>query len=85
MWLQFVASVNRVFNSSMEVGVSVCAENYVLLNKRHTNSAYLTFCRINSGWKNQQKSDDIVPESADEKRRYNEALVRRQERLKNRK
>ena len=79
-----VASVNRVFNSSMEVGVSVCAENFTKSNKRHTNSAYLTFVGLNSEGV-PVKSETITPESDDEKRRYNEALVRRDVRLNNRK
>jgi acyl-CoA hydrolase len=78
-----VASVNRVFNSSMEVGVSVCAENYAKGNKRHTNSAYLTFVGLDSNDK-PVKSEPIVPESEDEKRRFKEALTRREIRLNNR-
>ncbi|MBU0473393.1 MAG: acyl-CoA thioesterase [Bacteroidetes bacterium] len=75
-----VASVNRVFNSSMEVGVSVCSENYTKGKKLHTNSAYLTFVGLNSDGV-PVKSSPIVPETTDEKRRYEEAQVRRQARL----
>jgi acyl-CoA hydrolase len=78
-----MASVNRVFNSSMEVGVTVCAENHVLLNKRHTNSAYLTFVGLTPEGV-PIKSDPITPETDDQKRRYDEALIRRQKRLENR-
>ncbi len=79
-----VASVNRVFNSSMEVGVSVCAENFTKGKKRHTNSAYLTFVGLSSEGK-PVKSEPIHPETDDEKRRYSEALDRRDVRLNNRK
>lgn len=79
-----VASVNRVFNSSMEVGVSVTTENYATGKKQHTNSAYLTFVGLNSDNK-PVKSEPIIPESEDEIRRYNEALKRRDVRLKDRK
>jgi len=79
-----VASVNRVFNSSMEVGVSVCAENHTKGNKRHTNSAYLTFVGLNTGGK-PVKSEPIIPETKDEKKRYEEALKRRELRLESRK
>jgi acyl-CoA hydrolase len=79
-----MASVNRVFNSSMEVGVSVCSENYTIGKKLHTNSAYLTFVGLNSDGM-PVKSEPIIPESKDEKRRYEEALSRRQVRLKSRK
>ena len=74
------ASVNRVFSTSMEVGVSVFAENFTKGNKRHTNSAYLTFVGLNSEGK-PVKSDSIIPDSDDEKRRYDDALLRRARRL----
>ena len=76
-----VSSVNRVFNSSMEVGVSVSAENHTKGDKRHTNSAYLTFVGLNSEG-NPVKSEPILPESKIEKRRYDDALQRREQRLK---
>lgn len=76
-----VSSVNRVFSSSMEVGVSVCAENHSKGNKRHTNSAYLTFVGLDADGK-PVKSESITPESDYEKRRYDEALTRRERRLK---
>jgi len=76
-----VASVNRVFNSSMEAGVTVSAENYSKGKKLHTNSAYLTFVGLNADGI-PTKSEPIIPESAEEKRRYNEANVRRELRLK---
>ncbi len=75
-----VSSVNRVFNSSMEVGVSVCAENHSIGNKRHTNSAYLTFVGLDADGK-PVKSEPITPESDSEIRRYEEALTRRERRL----
>lgn len=75
-----VASVNRVFNSSMEVGVSVCSENYTKGKRLHTNSAYLTFVGLDSDGV-PVKSSPIVPETEDEKRRFEEAQVRRQARL----
>src|SRR5271169_2618589 len=37
------SSVNRVFRTSMEVGVRVLAENLLTGDKLHTCSAYLTF------------------------------------------
>lgn len=78
-----VASVNRVFSSSMEVGVSVFAENFTKGNRRHTNSAYLTFVGLNSVGK-PVKSESIIPESENEKRRYDDALLRRARRLNTR-
>ena len=40
------SSVNRVFNTSMEVGVKVWVENYILDHCEHVSSAYLTFVAI---------------------------------------
>jgi acyl-CoA hydrolase len=40
------SSVNRVFNTSMEVGVKVFVENYISDTAQHVSSAYLTFVAI---------------------------------------
>jgi len=81
------SSVNYSHNTSMEVGVHIDAENVKTGKKRHTASAYLTFVSLDSKGK-PQKVDNIIPESDDEKRRYNEGKERhmqRLERLKGRK
>ena len=74
------ASVNRVFNTSMEVGVEVFAENHTKCTSRHSNSAYLTFVSVDEKGKPVQ-TREILPESDDEKKRYEEALERRKIRL----
>jgi acyl-CoA hydrolase len=79
-----VASVNRVFNTSMEVGVKIFAENFAEGKKKHTNSAYLTFVALDKDGR-PEKTIDIIPETDEEKRRYKEALIRREARLKSRK
>ncbi len=78
-----VASINRVFNTSMEVGVKVFSESYREGTRIHTNSAYLTFVSIDNDGK-PVKAIQAIPETEDEKRRYEEALQRREARLKNR-
>ena len=40
------SSVNRVFRTSMEVGVKVMVEDLMTGDERHTSSAYLTFRRV---------------------------------------
>jgi len=78
-----VASVNRVFNTSMEIGVKVYAESFRKGTRIHTNSAYLTFVSVDENGK-PVKATELIPETEDEKRRYEEALQRRENRLKNR-
>ncbi len=77
------ASVNRVFNTSMEVGVKVFAESFRAGTVQHTNSAYLTFVSLNDEG-SPAKVNQVIPETEDEKRRYEEALKRREHRLQNR-
>jgi len=78
------ASINRAFNTSVEAGVKVTAQNYTKAKKLHTNSAYLTFVGVDENGK-PVKTFEIIPETNEEKRRYSEALQRRQNRLSNRK
>ena len=78
-----IASVNRVFNTSMEVGVKVFAQSFKKGKKIHSNSAFLTFVSVDDEGK-PVKTFEAIPETEDEKRRYEEALERRQNRLGNR-
>ncbi len=76
-------TVNRAFKTSMEVGVKVFSESYLKGERRHTNSAYLTFVSVNE---NGIPTDtfSIIPQTKEEKRRFDEALKRRQTRLQSR-
>ncbi len=78
-----VGSVNRVFKSSMEVGVKVFAESFKEGVRVHANTAYLTFVNVDENGK-PIPAVQVIPETEDEKRRYDEALQRRENRLKNR-
>jgi acyl-CoA hydrolase len=71
------SSVNRVFHSSMEVGVKVWVENYRSNETRHVSSAYLTFVAIDAAG-NRLAVAPVIPETADEKRRYEDAVRRRE-------
>lgn len=75
-----IASVNRAFKTSMEVGVKVFAESHIEGTRIHTNSAYLTFVSVDENGK-PVDTLEIVPESEDEKRRFEEALQRRKNRI----
>ncbi len=78
------SSVNRVFRTSMEVGVYVLTENLLTGQRLHTCSAYLTFVALDQDRKATQ-IPSVIPESEDEKRRFREAGERREYRLAQRK
>ncbi|MFL6415967.1 MAG: acyl-CoA thioesterase [Bryobacteraceae bacterium] len=74
------SQVNRVFRTSMEVGVKVWVENLTAGSIRHTSSAYLTFVGLDPAG-NKVLLPPIVPETDEEKRRFAEAADRRAYRL----
>jgi acyl-CoA hydrolase len=75
------ASVNRAFGSSMEVGVQVTAENQLTGQRKTANTAYLTFVAVDDRLR-PTVVRPAVPRTQAEKRRYKEALIRRNQRLK---
>ncbi|HEV8538599.1 MAG TPA: acyl-CoA thioesterase [Bacteroidota bacterium] len=77
------ASVNRAFGTSMEVGVHVVAEDQLTGESKIANTAYLTFVAVDRGLVPVQVPP-VIPQSAEEKRRYKEALARRNHRLRQR-
>ena len=74
------SSVNRVFQTSMEVGVKVWVEDLLKGDLQHTSSAYLTFVAIDAHGKRVPVAP-AIPETEEEERRYAEALARREYRL----
>ena len=74
------ASVNRAFGTSMEVGVSVIAENQLTGARKTANTAYLTFVAVDDQLL-PAPVDPIRPVTPDQKRRFREALRRRTLRL----
>jgi acyl-CoA hydrolase len=70
------SSVNRVFHSSMEVGVKVVVENYILDTSEHVSSAYLTFVAVDAAGRHLQVPA-VVPETDEQQRRYDDAGRRR--------
>ena len=77
------ASLNRAFRSSMEVGVLVTAQGLGSDLERRANNAYLTFVAIDDHGR-PVPVQPVFPKTGDEKRRYEEALVRRDLRLQRR-
>lgn len=74
------SSVNRVFHTSMEVGVRVTVEDLMTGDQRHTSSAYLTFVALDKSGK-PTPIDPVIPETKEQIRRYEEAGKRREYRL----
>jgi acyl-CoA hydrolase len=74
------ASVNRVFRTSLEVGVSVTTENTLTGGRTRTNTAYLTFVAIDDEGR-PVAAAPARPVTAVEKRRYRDAARRRAVRL----
>jgi acyl-CoA hydrolase len=71
------SSVNRVFNTSMEVGVKVWVENYLLDQCQHVSSAYLTFVAVDGGGRH-VPVPAVIPETEEQRRRYEDAGRRRE-------
>ncbi|MFQ5927968.1 MAG: acyl-CoA thioesterase [Terriglobia bacterium] len=77
------SSVNRVFRTSLEVGVKVFAENVLTGERKHTSSAYVTFVAIDE--QGQPKPvPPVICETPNERRRFQQAGLRRQWRLAHR-
>lgn len=73
------SSVNRAFKTSLEVGVKVWVEHPRSGVMLHVASAYLVFVAIDEQGK-KLKIPELQPETADELRRYNDAMRRREHR-----
>jgi acyl-CoA hydrolase len=78
--LVFSASVNRAWNTSMEIGVRVLAENNYTRQSRHILSAYMTFVAVDADNK-PVPVPPVIPETPEQKSRYEEAQLRRASRL----
>jgi acyl-CoA hydrolase len=71
------SSVNRAFNTSVEVGVKVWVEHPQTGSLLHVASAYLVFVAIDKDG-NRQKVPGLQPETPNELRRHADALRRRE-------
>jgi acyl-CoA hydrolase len=61
----------------MEVGVKIWVENYLLDSCQHVSSAYLTFVAIDGAGRH-LKVPAIIPETDEQRRRYEDAGRRRE-------
>lgn len=71
------SSVNRVFHTSMEVGVKCWVENYIAGTTRPVASAYLTFVAVDDKG-HHHSVPQVIPETEEEKQRYEDAGRRRE-------
>jgi acyl-CoA hydrolase len=73
--------VTRAFNTSCEVFVEVFSSNIKGKNTRRCNDAYFTFVALDDDEKRPVKVPPLLPVTDKEKKRYDDALRRRQIRL----
>jgi acyl-CoA hydrolase len=78
------AAVNRVFTTSLEVGVRVTKEDPMTGIHMCTNTAYLTFVAVDADGKPTHVLP-VRPITNVEKKRYEDAAIRRNRRLEHRK
>lgn len=72
------ATVNYVGRTSMEVGIKVTAENLMTHQKRHTNTCYFTMVAVDATTKKPVPVPQLTLETTVDKRRFEEAKIRRQ-------
>jgi acyl-CoA hydrolase len=75
------SQVNRVFHTSMEVGVEVYSENVLTGERKHTTTAYVTFVAIDEHTRKPKTVAPLIVRTSEEKRRFEEAEERRRTRL----
>jgi len=74
------AKVTRAFNTSVEVRMEIFAQHLPQGTKVKSNEAYYTFVAIDPDGK-PKTVPQLIPETEEEKKLYNEALKRRELRL----
>ncbi|KAJ3122315.1 Acyl-coenzyme A thioesterase 11 [Nowakowskiella sp. JEL0407] len=77
------AFVNRTWRSSLEIEVRVDSEDMITGKSRYCCQAYLTFVAVKDG--KSVPVPGLIPESDAEKRRYEEAEIRRNARIQQKK
>jgi len=79
--LLFSGSINRSWRSSMEIGLRVVADDYKTREKKHILSAYFTFVAVDEN-RVPIEVPEVIPETPLQKRRFEEAGIRREQRKK---
>jgi acyl-CoA hydrolase len=78
------SQVNRVFHTSLEIGVEVCSENLLTGERKQTTTAYVTFVAIDEATRKPRPVPPLIVKTPEEKRRWREAGKRREIRLAHR-
>src|SRR5712664_4138085 len=78
------SQVNRVFTTSLEVGVEVFSENLLTGERKQTTTAFVTFVAIDEFTRKPRPVPPLILRTAEEKRRWREAAKRREIRLAHR-
>lgn len=77
----FFAAVNYVGNTSMEIGIRVVAENILTGQCRHTNTCFFTMVAVDEHGK-PTPVHPLTLNNEIQKRRHDQALMRKEARLK---
>ncbi len=83
-FVTLMAELNFVGQTSMEVDVRVETENLITGEKRHTSTAHVTLVALDGAGR-PIPVPPLILETEEQKRRYREAMVRREKRLAERK
>jgi acyl-CoA hydrolase len=78
------SQVNRVFHTSVEVGVEVFSENILTGERKQTTTAYVTFVAIDEVTRKPRPVPPLIVKTAEEKQRWRGAAKRREIRLAHR-
>jgi len=78
----FLASVNYTGRTSMEIGIKVIAEDVIKRTVKHTNTCYFTMVAVGEDGK-PTEIPPFTPTDEIQQRRYDDAKLRRELRMKN--
>ncbi len=76
----FYASVNYTGRTSMEIGIKVISEDIKEKTRKHTNVCYFTMIAVDASGK-PTPVPKLELETEDDKRRYNDAIRRKEARI----
>ena len=79
----FFAAVNYTGRTSMEIGIKVISEDVKDRTTKHTNVCYFTMIGMDENGK-PSPVPKLIPETEDEKRRYNDSIRRKEARIASR-